>query len=510
MIPAVRTHDHRRSRRGLTALISVIAIGTTLFGVTPAEAGPATQRPAVAVASPSAAAPTLMGNARNGIRQSRTIGFSRQHRPIVAYELGNPAAPFKALVLGSMHGWYERAGEQVVAALETSAVPDNLDLWVIPTINPDGDALHQRGNAAGVDLNRNFPYRWAYIAPTSSKFDSHYSGPSPLSEPESRAMYQFLTALKPARVVSLHQPLDAVDSTDGGARDIAFRTALAKNLGLRTAPLTCWSVCHGSMTGWLTHSQSGAAITVEFTQNPAASYLTGTVPRGILAALAVGVKRYVPPVVRGVVDKFSATPSGLLTAGWTYDPARTSASNSVTMTVDGKTARTAAANLTRPDVNSAFHLSGQHGFWTNLVLPKGRHTVCVTARPVSGTGSSAKQLLSCRTVTMSAPLMQGQATVPSATKAGALHVTGWAFDPLHPSDRAKVRVLVDGRTVTTTTTSNVRTDVNTAHHTTGLHGINLTITLPPGRHTVQVLALGPSTLVGDATIGQRTVVVPAA
>ncbi len=34
---------------------------------------------------------------------------------------------------------------------------DNSEIWIMPLMNPDGNALHQRYNANGVDLNRNFP-----------------------------------------------------------------------------------------------------------------------------------------------------------------------------------------------------------------------------------------------------------------------------------------------------------------------------------------------------------------
>jgi len=34
---------------------------------------------------------------------------------------------------------------------------DNTEIWIMPLMNPDGNALHQRYNANGVDLNRNFP-----------------------------------------------------------------------------------------------------------------------------------------------------------------------------------------------------------------------------------------------------------------------------------------------------------------------------------------------------------------
>ncbi len=173
-----------------------------------------------------------------------------QHRPITAYELGDPHATYRAVVLGSMHGYYERAGETVTRALRTASIPVGLDLWVIDTLNPDGDALGQRTNAHGVDLNRNWPNLWIPISRAGcTAFDCHYSGPRALSEPETVAMYAFLNRVKPNRLVSMHQPLDGVDTTDGGATDTAFRNALAHNLNLPLKAFTCYSVCHGSMTG---------------------------------------------------------------------------------------------------------------------------------------------------------------------------------------------------------------------------------------------------------------------
>ena len=492
----------RRSRHATLSLVGTL-FGSLLMGGTAEASAPRvpTAARAAAVAAASVTATVT------GIRQSKVIGYSRQHRPIVAYEMGNPAAPFKALVLGSMHGYYERAGEQVVAAIKKSAVPKNIDLWVIPTINPDGDVLHQRGNAAGVDLNRNFPFRWTYIAPTSSKFDSHYSGPSPLSEPESRAMYNFLGALKPNRVVSMHQPLDAVDMTDGGARDIPFRDALARNLSLPKSPLVCWGVCHGSMTGWLTNTQRGAAITVEFTQNPSTSYLTGTAAHGIIAALGVNVKPYVPQAVRAYIDPLDASTKGLRISGWAYDPAYPAAAGSIAVTVYGKSVHTAIANAARSDVNKKYHLTGGHGFWMNLVMAKGRHTVCVSARPAAGSDSTPKAVLACRAVTMPAPLMQGHATASAPTAAGAVHITGWTVDPLHPTAASPVRFLVDGKVVRTVTTSVLRGDANAVMHTTGRHGFDVTLTLKPGRHGIRVIAPGGGAI-GPSPIGIQTVVVP--
>ena len=219
---------------------------------------------------PSAGTPVL---------HPKVIGYSVRHRPIVAYELGDPHAPRVAVVLGEMHG-DEHAGVRVVNALvHGTRRVTGLSLWVVPTMNPDGDAAHRRTNAHHVDLNRNFPVRWAHLT------GQYYSGPRPLSEPETRAVWGFLRTLRPHDVVSLHQPLYGVDTTDGGQLDPALRRGLAHQLGLPSKPFRCWSACHGTLTRWYTARRYGVAITVEFGWHPSARYLTTTAPAGIVTAL---------------------------------------------------------------------------------------------------------------------------------------------------------------------------------------------------------------------------------
>ncbi len=451
---------------------------------------------------------TAAGTSVSGIRQTVILGYSRQHRPIVAYEMGNPAAPFKTVVLGSMHGYWERAGEQVVAAIRTLPVSSSLDLWVIPTMNPDGDALHQRGNQAGVDLNRNFPVGWAYIPPSSDKFDSHYSGPHSLSEPESQAMYKFLTRIKPNRMVSMHQPLDAVDTTDGGARDVAFRNALSANLGLPASPLTCWSQCHGSMTRWLTATQKGAAITVEFPQNVSAGYLSGRAARGILGALAVGVK---PPVVRmiGNLDTVRTAPFRIAVTGWVLDPQRRSTPGIAVVSVDGRAVKKVNSNGSRPDVNRLLEATGGHGFAVSIAAALGRHRVCVTAAAAAGTSVSAP-VGTCRVITVPAYTVQGHLDLVQA-KPKLVRVRGWALDPLHPTVAGYVQIMVDGRAVTTVHTLQARADVNRVFHATGTHGFDVGVAVAAGRHSLSVVPVPKATTSIPRALagGPITITVPA-
>jgi murein endopeptidase len=83
-----------------------------------------------------------------------SLGRSREGRPIHAYRLGNPAAR-RILVVGSVHG-NEPAGRGVARRLLRVSPPLHAELWVVPDLNPDGHAAGTRGNAAGVDLNRDF------------------------------------------------------------------------------------------------------------------------------------------------------------------------------------------------------------------------------------------------------------------------------------------------------------------------------------------------------------------
>ena len=141
----------------------------------------------------------------------KVLGYSVDHRPIRAYRMGSPGSRIKAVVLGQMHG-DEHAGVIVADTMLLGRPVKDVDLWVIPSMNPDGNAVHTRQNAHHVDLNRNWPDHWV---PQGGIF---YSGPAPLSEPETKAVYAFLNSVKPTLLVSIHQPLNGVDTTDGRSR----------------------------------------------------------------------------------------------------------------------------------------------------------------------------------------------------------------------------------------------------------------------------------------------------
>ncbi|HEU5105161.1 MAG TPA: DUF2817 domain-containing protein [Solirubrobacterales bacterium] len=138
----------------------------------------------------------------------QVIGHSVQDRPIVLFTSGSPEASLKVLVVGAIHG-DEAAGMRVTRRLLTGPAPRRTELLVVPTINPDGVAAGTRGNAHGVDLNRNFPFRWRPLG------GGEYSGASPLSEPESRAAHRLILRERPDVTIWFHQPFGLIDRPQG-------------------------------------------------------------------------------------------------------------------------------------------------------------------------------------------------------------------------------------------------------------------------------------------------------
>ena len=147
-------------------------------------------------------------------KRAFTIGYSVRHRPIEAVEIGDPRQPRRILVVGCIHG-NEPAGIAIARRLISLAHPPNTTLWVIPDLNPDGVAAHTRQNADGVDLNRNFPWHWR---PLDSPGGLQYSGPTPLSEPESQAAVRFILSVRPQITIWFHQPQSLVDLSGGDPR----------------------------------------------------------------------------------------------------------------------------------------------------------------------------------------------------------------------------------------------------------------------------------------------------
>lgn len=98
----------------------------------------------------------------------------------------------------------------------TSAV-DNNEIWIIPTMNPDGYNhvfevdFNWRKNrrvfpsGIGVDLNRNYPFGWDHPCSGSSTVSSQtYKGPTAASEPETQTLIALSRARRVSKVIDYH------------------------------------------------------------------------------------------------------------------------------------------------------------------------------------------------------------------------------------------------------------------------------------------------------------------
>jgi len=177
------------------------------------------------------------------VRRRLYLGRSVRGRGIHAVAVGDLDNPRSVLVVGVIHG-NEPAGLSITRRLASGRPQRERLLIIVPDLNPDGVAAGTRQNARGVDLNRNFPWRWR---PLGVRGDLQYSGPRPLSEPEARAARRLILRRRPAITIWFHQPLGVVDES-GGNLAVERRFAALSGLPLRRLPRY-----PGSAASWQDH-----------------------------------------------------------------------------------------------------------------------------------------------------------------------------------------------------------------------------------------------------------------
>jgi murein peptide amidase A len=198
------------------------------------------------------------------------IGHSVRGRAIRAVELRAGDARRTVLVVGCIHG-NEPAGMDVVALLRRRPIP-GVDLWLVPVLNPDGLAAGTRANADGVDLNRNFPSLWQRLG----RRGTEWSGPRPLSEPETRAARSLILRVRPALTIWFHQP-QAIVRAWGPSSAAARRFA-----GLAGMPFRSLRWPPGAATSWQNHRfPDAASFVVELAAGPLAHARTLALARAI-------------------------------------------------------------------------------------------------------------------------------------------------------------------------------------------------------------------------------------
>ena len=159
------------------------------------------------------------------ITQVITAGLSLEGRPILAVKISDkpdvddptqPDVVFMALHHAREHLTVEMALAVIRLFTEgygrdpaLTNLVNTREIWVLPNINPDGGEYdiatgvyqywrkNRRLNpdgSIGVDLNRNYGYRWGGTGSSGWPADELYRGPAPFSEPETQVVRDFVLA----------------------------------------------------------------------------------------------------------------------------------------------------------------------------------------------------------------------------------------------------------------------------------------------------------------------------
>lgn len=266
----------------IIALVSLLLVGTLFVVFSKIKTEPVTE-PAPIIPEPEViieAPPSLPS----------VIGNSVEGRAIEAYTIGTGTT--NLLFVGGIHGGYE--WNSILLAYEMadylksnpSVIPANLTVRIIPNLNPDGlflatglegkfvatditsNAMHTSGtgrfNANKVDLNRNFNCKWARESTWQGKVVS--AGASAFSEPEAKALRDYVAKISPKSVVFWHSKANNVYASECEEgvlpETLTLMTAYAKAGGYGAVPSFDAYPITGDAEGWLA-SIGIPAITVE-------------------------------------------------------------------------------------------------------------------------------------------------------------------------------------------------------------------------------------------------------
>lgn len=223
---------------GIGALIALVLFGLTLFLFNLILQRPAAPLPTAAVETPTLTptpplkatvipspvfavtfTPTSTPPPAEG--EAFSIGQSLEGKSLDVYRFGN--GPTVRVIIGAIHGGYEGNTATLVYLLRDDLksglikVPEDITLYLLPVFNPDGfydylDLPAGRSNARGVDLNRNWDALWQADWDRTGCFNAALitAGESPFSEPETRALRDFLLENRADALISYHSAMSAI------------------------------------------------------------------------------------------------------------------------------------------------------------------------------------------------------------------------------------------------------------------------------------------------------------
>lgn len=258
------------------AVISLLAAALLLATPQTALGGPLT---------PTSATPSDADVSFRKQPASTTIGWSVEERPLVVYRFGD--GPSRRMIVAGIHGGYEWNTIELAHMLidflasHPAVVPPSVTLYVLPALNPDGEARSHgyegRANSHGVDLNRNFPHNWQQEWAIAGCWDylPITGGEHPLSEPESQALSRFVLSEHIEMLISYHSA--ALGIFAGGRPErtgsVRLAEAIAEVTDYPYPALNTGCEYTGQLTDWAA-ANGISSVDVELSTHYNLDYLT--------------------------------------------------------------------------------------------------------------------------------------------------------------------------------------------------------------------------------------------
>jgi hypothetical protein len=184
----------------------------------------------------------------------------------------------------------------------------------------------------------------------------------------------------------------------------------------------------------------------------------------------------------GVAEQMSFYPGGMTFAGWAVDPSSPTRPVTINFVVDNKVLAHVTANAPRPDIKPPDKTAGpNHGFRTFVVIPAGKHTVCVQAKNI---GAGADVTLRCQNRVLDYDPIGAIQKLQAA--GGKLVVSGWATDLDQRLAPLTVTLTVDGHATRLVADDPNSAVVKVKPKSGQFHGFTFIQPLAQGTHSVCV------------------------
>jgi predicted deacylase len=261
----------------LADLPATWAAGTAL-AITPRVAATSTPASTATGTATATATATVTASPSATAAGDVTIGQSVAGRPITVTQFGT--GPIVRLIVAGIHGGNEpntiALADALIATLRRSPerVPVDLTVYILRSLNPDGEArgsgIYARANDHNVDLNRNWPARWQADWSRNGcwRYLKLSGGAYGGSEPEVQALMGFMVEKQVEAVISYHSAALGIfaggQPPDEDSRHLAEAVAAVSDYPYPALDFGC--VYTGQLIDWASE-QGIAAIDIELSNH---------------------------------------------------------------------------------------------------------------------------------------------------------------------------------------------------------------------------------------------------